>query len=120
LKRMSAGDISQKFGRTLSLDERIRAMLARALINDPRLLVVDEPAAVPNLGDRDALCELLGSLARERSLTLLVASEDVGSLRHADVLMSIGGGELVRSNEQVAEVLPFPRHTDLMLKRPGR
>lgn len=120
LKRMGAGDIAERFGRSLSLDERIRVMLARALVNDPGLLVVDEPAAVPNLGDRDALCELLGSLARERSLTLLVASEDMGLLRCTDALMSIGGGEIVRSNERTAEVLPFPKPTDLRLERPGR
>jgi lipoprotein-releasing system ATP-binding protein len=120
LRGMGATEISEKFGRTLSLGERIRAMLARALINEPRMLLVDEPAAMPNLGDRDDLCELLGSLVRERELTLLIASEDMGSLRCADFLMSIGGGELVRSNERTAEVLPFPRPADITLERPAR
>jgi ABC-type lipoprotein export system ATPase subunit len=120
LRRMDALEVAEKFGRTLSLGERIRVMLARALINNPRLLLVDEPAAVPNLGDRDDLCDLLAGLARERQLTLIVASEEMSSLRFADFLMSIGGGEIVRSNEHKAEVLPFPQPTDLRVEREGR
>lgn len=120
LRRMEAIDVAEKFGRTLSLGERIRVMLARALINSPRLLLVDEPAAVPNLGDRDELCDLLGLLARERELTLIVASEEMSSLRFADFLMSVGGGELVRSNERKAEVLPFPRLSSSRLERERR
>jgi putative ABC transport system ATP-binding protein len=120
LRRMETIEVAEKFARTLSIGERIRVMLARSLVNRPRLLLVDEPAAVPNLGDRDDLCELLAGLARERELTLIVASEEMSSLRFADFLMSIGGGELVRSNEHKAQILPFPRLTDLRAERERR
>jgi putative ABC transport system ATP-binding protein len=120
LRRMTIPDLSERLTRTLSVGERIRAMLARALMNEPRLLLIDEPAAVPGLGERDDLCELLGSLARERELTMLIASEDMGSLRCADFLMSVGAGELVRSDERCAEVLPFPAPADVRLECPGQ
>lgn len=120
LERVGASDISDRFGRTLSIGERMRAMLARALINQPSMLIVDEPAAVPSLADREEVYELLSSLRRELRLTLIVASEDMSALRCADFLMSIGAGELVRSNERVAEVVPFPAVSRIRLERPAR
>jgi ABC-type lipoprotein export system ATPase subunit len=120
LERVGAGDISDRFGRTLSIGEQVRAMLARALINDPCMLIVDEPATVPSLADREELCRLLSSLARECRLTLVMASEDMSLLRCADFLMSIGSGELVRSNEHAAEVVPFPSASRARVERPAR
>lgn len=104
LRRVDATEIAEKLLGALTLGERIRVMLARALINRPRLLLVDEPAATPSVGDREEISDLLVSLARERELTLLIASEEMISLRCADFLMSIGAGRLVRSNEQTASV----------------
>jgi ABC-type lipoprotein export system ATPase subunit len=120
LERLGAGEISDRLGRTLSVGERMRPMLARALINEPRMLLIDEPAIVPSLTEREELGELLGDLARERRVTLMVASEDMSSLRCTEVLMSIGAGELVRSNEQVAEIVPFPTVPHARLERPAR
>ena len=56
-------------------------MLARALVREPRLLLIDEPAVVPSLEEREALYELLRAGAREHKAALVVASEDIR--RHA-------------------------------------
>ena len=96
-----AGDLAT----TLSLSERTRAMLARALVHDPRLLLVDEPAAMPSLIERDELYELLQSLAREQGVTLVIASEEMAPLRGAAVVMTIGDGELC-STEEPGTVVP--------------
>ncbi len=85
---------------SLSLTERTRVMLARALAREPRLLVLDEPALMPNLKDRDAFYALVRTAAREREMALLVASEEMSALQGVDVLMSIADGELVSTGER--------------------
>lgn len=51
---------------TLSAGERGRALVARALVNDPPLLLFDEPASGLDLPARERLVDALDDLARDR------------------------------------------------------
>jgi iron complex transport system ATP-binding protein len=57
--------LERPFG-TLSEGERKRVQLARALMTNPELLLLDEPAAGLDLGGREALLRSLGRLAVSR------------------------------------------------------
>jgi ABC-type lipoprotein export system ATPase subunit len=96
----------------LSMVDRTRVMLARALARQPALIVVDDPVLTPSVTERDELYRLLRTTARERGCALLVSSEDLHALQGFDVFMSISARELC-SSETTATIVPFPIHPQL-------
>jgi ABC-type methionine transport system ATPase subunit len=107
LDRVGIASYADELTRSLSVAERTRVMLARALVREPRLLLVDEPALVPSLMERDALCDLLREVSRDIGATLVVASEEMAPLHGAEVVMSVGDGELCSTDER-GQIIGFP------------
>lgn len=62
--------------RELSGGERQRGALVRALMNDPALLLCDEPTGSLDESNREKVFELLLDLARARGRTLIMATHD--------------------------------------------
>jgi iron complex transport system ATP-binding protein len=89
---------------SLSGGELARAMLARAIVGDPELLIVDEPTA--GLDPRHALdaARRLRSRA-DAGRTVIMAIHDLDlALRHADDVVAIRDGALLAAGS-VAEVM---------------
>ncbi|MFO8076533.1 MAG: ABC transporter ATP-binding protein [Egibacteraceae bacterium] len=77
----------------LSDGERQRVMIARALAQEPEVLMLDEPTAFVDLPRRLELAGLLTRLARECGLAVLLTSHDLDlALRSADDVWLLGRG----------------------------
>jgi len=70
-----AAKADQPFG-TLSQGERKKVLLARTMMADPRLLILDEPCAGLDLYEREAYLEALGELAG-RNLSMLYVTHHI-------------------------------------------
>ncbi len=78
LEQVGIPDLADRPLRALSGGQRQRVFLARALVNAPRLLLLDEPTAGVDAAASEGLYDLLRRLHREQGITVLLVSHDIG------------------------------------------
>lgn len=80
----------------LSVGEQQRAMLGRALAQQPRVLLLDEPTSALDEAARDAIEATLAELRRELDISVVLVSHDPAQARRlSDWVVRLEGGRAV-------------------------
>lgn len=83
--------------RELSGGERQRGALVRSLMNDPELLLCDEPTGALDESNREKVFDLLLDLVRSRGRTLVLATHDPDLARRCDRTVKMRDGRIIEN-----------------------
>lgn len=87
-------DKRKRLVRAMSGGEQRRVEVARALLNSPKLVLMDEASAGLDTQSRRALVDHMSSLARQTGTTILWATHLVDELDNADQVIVLIGGRI--------------------------
>ncbi len=97
---MESADVAHLANRSatdLSGGERQRCVIARALAQEPQVLLLDEPTAFLDLQHQIEICAIVRRLNEERGLTVVLVSHDLNLAgQHCDRIVMLKEGRLFR------------------------
>lgn len=101
IERLRLGEYADRRAGQLSLGNKQRLSLARALLHSPDVLVLDEPANALDPAGIVEIRELLRSLADERGVTVFMSSHILAEVAHlADRIGIIHEGRLIEESSR--------------------
>ncbi|MBR2082773.1 MAG: metal ABC transporter ATP-binding protein [Elusimicrobiaceae bacterium] len=104
----------------LSIGQQQRVLLARAIVSNPEVLILDEPSTALDAQSREMFFDLLGELNKQQGVTILLITHDTGEVgKHISKFMYVdktvvffGTKREFCHSEAVAKQLgPFAQHT---------
>ena len=91
----------------LSGGERQRVMIARALAQEPKILLLDEPTAFLDINHQIEICSLVTRLRAERQLTVVLVSHDLNvASQYCDRVLMLKEGGLCRIGSPEETIRP--------------
>jgi putative ABC transport system ATP-binding protein len=106
LSDLGLADLLDRYPAQLSGGEQQRVAVARALVNEPAVLLCDEPTGALDLETGRSILVLLREAQRERGATILLVTHNSAISRMADRVLNMRSGEIVGDRRVEAPVAP--------------
>ena len=110
-REISRIELEDKLGvkvRSLSGGQRRRVEIARALLHNPKLLLLDEPTVGLDIGSRQLILKHVKKLCREKKLAVLWATHLMDEFDKGERVVIIHNGKILKSGE-VGEIVKDTR-----------
>ena len=92
LERVNALDLADRDFSALSDGQRQRIMLARAICQEPEIIILDEPTAYLDIRHKIELLDILRGMARENGVTVIMSLHEIDlAMKISDYIMCVKG-----------------------------
>ncbi|PID46962.1 MAG: microcin ABC transporter ATP-binding protein [Proteobacteria bacterium] len=113
LERVGIADPHEKihsYPHQLSGGQQQRVMIAMALVNEPELLIADEPTTALDVTIQAQILDLINDLKQELGMSVLFITHDLAVVRHfSDRVVVMKGGEVMEQGDTEA-LFENPQH----------
>jgi len=102
LEKLNLTEFKKRKTGELSSGQKNRVSLAKALINDPEILLLDEPTASLDPDVSDYVRGIIENFSSNKNKTILIASHNMNEIeRLCDEVMMMKGGEIIDSGKSI-------------------
>ena len=95
MEELEISDLAHKRPNQMSGGQQQRVAVARAIVNDPLLVLADEPTANLDSKTGSNLLDLMEKMNREKNITFVFSSHDEQVIERAKRLVYLKDGEIV-------------------------
>lgn len=96
LKMVNAINLADRYIHQLSDGEKQKIFLARALAQEPKLIIMDEPTSFLDVRHKAELVHIINKLSKERNITIIASLHEIGlAIRCSDMLMLVKDGGIL-------------------------
>lgn len=97
LEKVHASDISDKGFLEISDGQRQRIMLARAIAQEPEIIILDEPTSFLDIRHKIELLEILREMAKEKNISIIMSLHEVDlASKISDIVVCVKGEYIER------------------------
>lgn len=98
LNELGIKNLENSYSRELSGGELKRTMIARALMNYPKIILADEPTSDLDKINTKEVLEILKKENKENNTTIIMVTHDLACLEYADIVYTMESGKLSFGN----------------------
>lgn len=114
LETVGMSKYSKRLIGLLSGGQQQRVFIAKALVNNPKIIFLDEPTVGIDIKAVDSICCLLGDLNKKHGITIIMVTHDISSvIYHSNKILNIGedgNAKLIDSDEFIRETMSSHLH----------